>query len=112
MDSKFVECTNTQAVTTSRLTRWWETFVEYNVKFEHIKDQKNIVADALSRNTQEEERSDKMADTLHESMLFNASSHLQAVSMDKLKFKYEGDHEFTKTYKRLHDQDALVNGNV
>jgi hypothetical protein len=48
-DSKFVEQTNTQKATTGQLIRWWETFAEYNVEFQHIERQKNIVADALSR---------------------------------------------------------------
>jgi ribonuclease HI len=30
-DSKFVEQTNTQTAAASRLTRWWEIFVEFNV---------------------------------------------------------------------------------
>jgi hypothetical protein len=48
-DSKFVERTNTQKATAGRLVRWWETFTEYNVEFQHIEGQRNIVTDALSR---------------------------------------------------------------
>jgi hypothetical protein len=48
-DSKFVEHMNTQKATAERLVRWWETFAEYNVEFQHIEGQWNIVTDVLSR---------------------------------------------------------------
>jgi hypothetical protein len=50
IDSKFVERTNTQMATASRLACWWKIFTEFNVQFEHIARQKNIIVDTLLRN--------------------------------------------------------------
>jgi hypothetical protein len=125
-DSKFVEHTNTQKATVSWLARWWEIFSEYNVRFEHIAGQKNIVADALSRNLIVGEGSSKMAGVLPKSV----NSHSQtcnsmlpaapptaneinvAIINEKFKLDYTGDKEFGKIWQHFRDTDSLVNGNV
>jgi hypothetical protein len=59
------------------------------------------MADVLSYSTQEEERSGKMANVLHESIL-SATSQPQCnmiIIGEKIQFNYEKDIEFGKIYK-------------
>lgn len=93
-DSKFVERTNTQKITANRLIRWWEVFAKYNVKFEHIEGQKNIVADALSR-----------------SPLDTFDNYITTVG-GKIYFNYKEDQEFEKLWHMKKEKEELVNGNL
>jgi transposase InsO family protein len=80
-------------------------FSEYNVKFEHITGQKNIVADALSRNPLGEEPPKQHASTQIPQV--NAT-----IVKGKLRFDYKDDKEFGTTWEMLKAENALVHGNV
>jgi hypothetical protein len=84
------------------------------VKFQHIEGQKNIMTDTLSRSTQEEERSGKIVDVLHGSILSITSQPQcnMVIIGEKIQFDYEKDTEFEKTYKMFKEQNTLVQGNV
>jgi Integrase zinc binding domain len=72
------------------------------------------VANALSHSTQEEERSGKMADMLHGSILFTTSQpQCNMIIVDeKIQFDYVKDTEFRKIYEMFKKQNALIQDNV
>lgn len=111
-DSKFVERTNTQKPTANRLIRWWEVFAEYNVKFEHVEGQRNIVADALSQSPVTEKLS-KAAESIH---LATASESLvyamKTQDGERVGLTYVGDHEFEGKWKEAKEKNLLVQGNL
>jgi Integrase zinc binding domain len=79
-----------------------------------MEGQKNIIADALSHSTQEEERSDKMANVLHGSIL-STTSQPQCNTIiigGKIQFNYEKDMEFRKIYEMFKKQNMLVQDNI
>ena len=68
--------------------------MEYNVKFEHIEGQKNIVADALSQS------------------LPKIPQAFAIMKNGKMAFDYTGDAEFEKVWGMVQGMDGLVGGNL
>jgi hypothetical protein len=89
----------------SWLARWWEIFLEYNIKFVHIEGQKNIITNVLSWNLLERVEVKQKSDTLHESMLSDTlipTMHVKTARVQgKLHFNYDDNKEFSKTFDFL-----------
>jgi hypothetical protein len=110
-DSKFVERTNMQKATASRLVRWWKVLSEFKVKFEHIEGRRNIVADALSRHPIPEVSSNESVNPPALTPATPTQVNL-AIINGKFKFDYSNDKEFGKIWNHFRDEELLVNGNV
>jgi hypothetical protein len=89
-----------QKPTANRLVRWWEVFSEYNVQFEHVEGQKNIVANALSRSWNKPK----------EPTVLTALKYKQ--NNPGATLTYTGDEEFEELWKEAKQKGFLLGENV